>query len=103
MTRSLSAAYVTVQRDVVPGDTLTGVSVFDPISLNLRTESAADRLNAERVNPQYSSLLGVELVKGRTFTADSNPRFAMSRRDTTDKFPPCTNTSRPLSRFSATI
>lgn len=52
--------------------TLTGVSVYDPISLNLRIESGADRLNAERVNPQYFSLLGVEAQLGRTFTAEED-------------------------------
>jgi putative ABC transport system permease protein len=52
--------------------TLTGVSVYDPISLNLRTESGAERLNVERVNPEYFRLLGVEAARGRTFSKEED-------------------------------
>jgi len=52
--------------------TLTGVSAYDPISLNLRTETGADRVNAERVNPQYFNLLGIPAQLGRTFTAEED-------------------------------
>lgn len=52
--------------------TLTDVSAYDQISLNLRTGSGADRLNAERVNSQYFSLLGVSAEFGRTFTAEED-------------------------------
>jgi putative ABC transport system permease protein len=52
--------------------TLTGVSAYDPISLNLRTENGPDRLNAERVNPEYFRLLGVTASQGRTFTAEED-------------------------------
>jgi putative ABC transport system permease protein len=52
--------------------TLSGVSAYDPISLNLRTESGPDRLNAERVNPEYFRLLGVNASQGRTFTAEED-------------------------------
>jgi len=52
--------------------TLSGVSAWDPISLNLRTESGADRINAERVNPEYFKLLGIEAARGRTFTAEED-------------------------------
>jgi len=52
--------------------TLTGVSAYDPISLNLRTENGPDRLNAERVNPEYFRLLGVNASQGRTFTAEED-------------------------------
>ena len=52
--------------------TLTGVSAYDQISLNLRTGSGPDRLNAERVNPEYFRLLGVNASQGRTFTAEED-------------------------------
>ena len=52
--------------------TLTGVSAYDPISLNLRTESGPDRLNTERVNSEYFRLLGVNASQGRTFTAEED-------------------------------
>ena len=52
--------------------TLTGVSAYDPISLNLKTEAGPDRLNAERVNSEYFRLLGVSASQGRTFTAQED-------------------------------
>lgn len=52
--------------------TLSGVSAYDPISLNLRTESGPDRLSAERVNPEYFRLLGVRAGQGRTFTTEED-------------------------------
>ena len=64
--------------------TLSGVSVFDPISLNLRTEGAPDRINAERVNAEYFRLLGVQAARGRLFTpeedqvADAHPVVVVS-------------------------
>ena len=63
---------------------LTGVSAFDPISLNLRTEGAPDRITAERVNADYFRLLGVQAAQGRTFTpeedqvADAHPVVVVS-------------------------
>ena len=52
--------------------TLSDVSVFDPISLNLRTENGPARVSAERVNAGYFHLLGVQAAVGRTFTADED-------------------------------
>jgi putative ABC transport system permease protein len=52
--------------------TLTGVSAYDPISLNLRTDRGPDRLSAERVNPEYFRLLGVNASQGRTFTTEED-------------------------------
>lgn len=51
---------------------LTGVSAYDPFSLNLRTERGPERLNGERVNPDYFRLLGVHASQGRTFTAEED-------------------------------
>ena len=55
--------------------TLSDVSVFDPMSLNLRTERGADRVSAERVSASYFRLLGVSAALGRVFSAaeDSLP------------------------------
>ncbi|HEV8600865.1 MAG TPA: ABC transporter permease [Gemmatimonadales bacterium] len=52
--------------------TLTDVSVWDPISLNLRTESGPLRIQAERVNAGYFELLGTPAELGRTFTAEED-------------------------------
>src|ERR1043165_8644514 len=48
--------------------TLTDVSVFDPISLNLRTADGPARIAAERVNAGYFTLLGARPALGRVFT-----------------------------------
>ena len=48
------------------------VSVWDPISLNLRTESGPLRIQAERVNAGYFELLRVPAALGRTFTAEED-------------------------------
>ena len=52
--------------------TLTDVSVFDPISLNLRTGDGAARISAERVDAGYFPLLGVRPAQGRTFSAEED-------------------------------
>ncbi len=52
--------------------TLTDVSVFDPISLNVRTINGAERISAERVDAGYFSLLGATAERGRVFTAEEN-------------------------------
>jgi len=52
--------------------TMTDVSVFDPISLNLKTETGAERIIAERVNAGYFPLLGIAAARGRTFTPDED-------------------------------
>ena len=52
--------------------TLSGVSAWDPISLNLRTEAGADRISAERVSAEYFKLLGTNPVQGRTFSAEED-------------------------------
>ena len=50
----------------------TDVSVWDPISLNLRTESGPLRIQAERVNAGYFELLRVPASLGRTFSAEED-------------------------------
>jgi predicted permease len=52
--------------------TLAEVSSLDQISLNLRTTSGADRVQAEMVDPQYFSILGARPQLGRTFLAEEN-------------------------------
>jgi putative ABC transport system permease protein len=52
--------------------TMTDVSVFDQISLNLGTETGAERIIAERVNAGYFPLLGVAAARGRTFTPEED-------------------------------
>jgi putative ABC transport system permease protein len=52
--------------------TLRDVSVFDPISLNLRYENGPTRISAERVNAGYFPLLGVRPALGRVFTAEED-------------------------------
>jgi predicted permease len=52
--------------------TFTDVSVWDPISLNLRTESGPLRIQAERVNAGYFELLRIPAALGRTFTAEED-------------------------------
>lgn len=51
---------------------LTDVSVWDPISLNLKTESGPVRVQAERVNAGYFELLGISAALGRTFSAEED-------------------------------
>jgi len=51
---------------------LAGVSVFDQLSLNLRTENGADRVQAEMVDPSYFSIVGVRPQLGRVFAAEEN-------------------------------
>lgn len=52
--------------------TMTDVSVFDQVSLNLKTETGAERVIAERVNAGYFTLLGVAAARGRTFTPEED-------------------------------
>ena len=52
--------------------TLSAVSTFDPISLNLRTPSGADRVQAEMVDPSYFALLGARPQMGRSFLPEEN-------------------------------
>ena len=52
--------------------TMTDVSVFDQVSLNLQTETGAERVVAERVNAGYFTLLGVSAARGRTFTPEED-------------------------------
>ena len=52
--------------------TMTDVSVFDQVSLNLSTGTGADRIIAERVNAGYFSLLGIGAARGRTFTPEED-------------------------------
>jgi len=51
---------------------MSGVSVFDPISLNLRTDRGPIRVQAERVNAGYFELLGMSTKLGRTFSAEED-------------------------------
>jgi putative ABC transport system permease protein len=52
--------------------TMVDVSVFDQVSLNLQTETGAERVVAERVNAGYFTLLGVGAARGRTFTPEED-------------------------------
>lgn len=52
--------------------TLLGVSAYDPLSLNLETGQGAERINAERVNPEYFRLLRVSAAQGRTFSEEED-------------------------------
>ena len=64
--------------------TLAGVSAWDPISLNLRTETGPLRVQAERVNAGYFELLGARAALGRSFSSeedrvpDANPVVVVS-------------------------
>jgi putative ABC transport system permease protein len=51
---------------------LPAVSVFDQLSLNFRTESGADRVQGEMVDPSYFSIVGVRPQLGRVFAAEEN-------------------------------
>jgi putative ABC transport system permease protein len=51
---------------------MSGVSVFDPISLNLRTDRGPIRVQAERVNAGYFEVLGIGAALGRTFSAEED-------------------------------
>jgi predicted permease len=48
------------------------VSVYDNISLNLGTADEPRRVQAEMVSASYFSILGMEAVRGRTFTTDED-------------------------------
>ena len=52
--------------------TLAAVSSFDQISLNLRTPSGADRVQAEMVDPSYFSIVGARPQLGRIFLDEEN-------------------------------
>ncbi|HTL06383.1 MAG TPA: ABC transporter permease [Gemmatimonadales bacterium] len=52
--------------------TFSAVSVWDPISLNLRTDREPLRVQAERVNAGYFELLGVRAALGRSFGAEED-------------------------------
>jgi putative ABC transport system permease protein len=49
--------------------TFESFSYWNATSLNLRTETGADRINAEMVSASYFSMLGVNAVLGRVFSA----------------------------------
>lgn len=51
---------------------MTDVSVWDPIPLNFQSAQGATRVQAERVNAGYFSLLGTSAALGRTFAADED-------------------------------
>lgn len=71
--RSIRGASLPEVRDWrLKNRTMTDVSVFDQISLNLKTENGADRVIAERVNAGYFSILGIAAARGRTFTPDED-------------------------------
>ena len=71
--RSVRGASIPEVRDWrVLNRTMQDVSVFDQISLNLRTETGAERIIAERVNAGYFPLLGVAAARGRTFTPEED-------------------------------
>lgn len=71
--RSIRGASLPEVRDWrLKNRTMTEVSVFDQISLNLKTENGADRVIAERVNAGYFSILGIAAARGRTFTPDED-------------------------------
>ncbi len=71
--RSVRGASIPEVRDWrVLNRTMQDVSVFDQISLNLRTETGAERIVAERVNAGYFPLLGVGAARGRTFTPEED-------------------------------
>jgi predicted permease len=52
--------------------TLADVSIYDEISLNVRGETEAVRVDAEVVSPSYFAILGVMPVMGRTFLTEED-------------------------------
>ena len=66
------ASYAEIKDWAQRNRTLVAVSSFDQISLNLRTPSGADRVQAEMVDPSYFTMLAVRPQLGRTFGADEN-------------------------------
>jgi predicted permease len=58
--------------------TLSGVSVYDTTSLNLRLGGEAVRVATEVVSAEYFDLLGVKAALGRTFVADEDRTFNAS-------------------------
>src|SRR2546423_12845493 len=61
------ASYLEIRDWAQRSRTLSGVSVFDDLSLNLRTESGAERVQAEMVDPAYFATVGVHPELGRVF------------------------------------
>jgi putative ABC transport system permease protein len=58
--------------------TLTGLSVYDNPSINLRTEDGAERIESEWVSASYFSILGAAPALGRTFLPEED---AVPERD----------------------
>ena len=52
--------------------TIEGVSIYNPTSVNLRTDEGADRINAEMVSWSFFSTLGATPQLGRTFLPEED-------------------------------
>lgn len=66
------ASYAEIKDWAQRNHTLGEVSSLDQISLNLRTTTGADRVQAEMVDPSYFSILAAKPQLGRTFLAEEN-------------------------------
>lgn len=66
------ASFVEAQDWARLNQTFEHVAVYDETSLNLRTESGAERVDAEMVSASYFPMLGAEARLGRVFGADED-------------------------------
>lgn len=82
--------YVTAEEWRRHTKTFEDIAVMDPVSLTVTDTDKAGRLSAARVSPNFFSLLGVEPLKGRTFSeeeASTRRRVALiSHRLWQDRF-----------------
>ncbi len=66
------ASFIEAQDWARLNQTLEHVAIYDETSLNLRTESGAERVEAEMVSASYFPMLGAEARLGRVFGADED-------------------------------
>jgi len=66
------ASFIEAQDWARLNHSLEHVAIYDETSLNLRTESGAERVEAEMVSASYFQMLGADARMGRTFGADED-------------------------------
>src|SRR5260221_8025909 len=68
--REARSAYVNVEQWRSQSKSFADLAVFDPVSVTVTTAAGAEHIGVCRVSPNFFSLLGVQPVQGRSFSAE---------------------------------
>ena len=63
-------AYLTVEEWRRQSKSFADMAVFDPVSVTLTDADGAGKISVARISPNFFSLLGVQPLQGRTFSAE---------------------------------